>query len=345
MIWSIWSGISKEVFFKDFQEFKRKKNTKKIVNDTYLTIENLLKFSNKRKKKLVSLDQINNYHDVEYFIFFDMPNFNDDLLKKIKKFKKKFILITTEAKEIHPQNFDIKLYKYFKYIFTYNDRYIDNKKIFYYHFGVSRPKNFKKVKKNKFLCMISSNRIINYNVSLYPLRLKIIKWFEKNISHDFDLYGQGWERKLIYSKLKIFRALNRINFLSLILKNNFKNYKGEIKPFLKSKFSILKKYKFSFIIENFNTTNGWITEKIFHCFFCDVIPIYLGPSNISKYIPKNCYIDFNHFKSLDELYIFIKNLDLKKRNKLLRNKNIFLKSKNFKRFDIKSGFSIIKKLL
>ena len=345
MIWSIWSGISKEVFFNNFREFQKKKIKKKIINDTFLTIENLSKLAIKRKRKLMSLDQINNYDDVEYFIFFDMPDFNENLIQKIKRYKKKFILITAEAKEIHPQNFNIQYFRNFKYIFTYNDRYVDNKKVFYYHFGVSKPKKLKKIKKNKFSCMISSNRIINYDISLYPLRLKIIKWFEKNKSQDFDLYGQGWERKLIDSKLKIFRSLNRINFLSLILRNNFKNYKGEIKPLLKNKFDILKKYKFSFVIENFNTTNGWITEKIFHCFFCDVIPIYLGPPNISRYIPKNTYIDFNQFTSLDELYIFLKKLNLKKKKDFLANKNIFLKSKKFNKFDIKSGFSIIKKLL
>lgn len=345
MIWSVWSGLSKELFLKDFINYKLKKNNKKIVNDTFLSIDRLFKLSKKYKKKIISLEKVLAFEDVEYFIFFDMPDFKDPLIKKIKKYKKKFILITVEAREIHPQNFNLKLYKNFKYIFTYNDLFVDNRKIFYYHFGVNKKNILKKTKNDKFLCMISSNRIINFNNSLYPLRFKIISWFEKNPFWVFDLYGQGWDIKLFYSKYRLFKFINRINYFFRFIRNNFKNYKGEIGPFLKDKFNILQNYKFSFVIENFNSTNGWITEKIFHCFFCNVIPIYIGPPNINKYIPKNCYIDFYKFFSLEELCKYLKNLSIKEQKKYIENKNNFLRNVKFDKFDIDKCSSIIEKKL
>jgi hypothetical protein len=345
MIWTIWSGISSKEYLRNYLDFKKGKCKERLILDTFLTIEKLFDLAKKYKKNIISLDDVNSYHNVEYFIFFNMPNFEDPIIKNLKKYNKKFILIIVEAREIHPQNFNRKLYKNFKFIFTYNDLYIDNKKIFYYHFGVDKTQRLKISNNKKFLCMISSNKIINYHNSLYLLRLKIIKWFEKNKKWNFDLYGQGWNLKLFFSKYKFLRIINRINYFFAFIKNNFSNYKGEIKPLLKDKLSILKNYKFSFVIENFNTTNGWITEKIFHCFFCNVIPIYSGPPNVCKYIPENCYVDFNKFSSLRELCFFLKNMTKKKRIMYIRNKDNFLNSKKFDKFDINKNFSIVEKKL
>jgi hypothetical protein len=342
MIWAIWSGISKEKFLNNYINFKKGAYKQKIILDTFLTIEKLFNLAKKHKKKIIGLDEVNSYHNVEFIIFFNMPNFEDVIIKKINKHKVKLILLIVEAREIHPQNFNKELYKNFKFIFTYDESYVDNKKVFYYYFGVDKSSNLKICNNNKFLCMISSNRIINYNKSLYPLRLKIIKWFEKNKKWNFDLYGQGWNFKLFYSRFKFIRIINRINYFLPFIKNNFTNYKGEIKPLLEDKLNILKNYKFSFVIENFNS---WISEKIFHCFFSNVIPIYSGPKNINKYIPKNCYVDLNKFSSLEDLCFFLKNLTKEQRMMYIQKKNNFLNSKKFDKFDISKTFSIIEKKL
>ena len=125
------------------------------------------------------------------------------------------------------------------------------------------------------------NKRSNNKNELYGLRQKIINFFETKKTDDFNFYGIFWPE------------------------NKYKNYKGHIK----TKLDVLKQYKFSFCFENTQNTPGYITEKIFDCFQAGCIPIYLGAKNIEQYIPKDCYINFNDFKNLDELYLFLKNFE------------------------------------
>ena len=53
---------------------------------------------------------------------------------------------------------------------------------------------------------------------------------------------------------------------------------------------------------------GYITEKIFDCFFAGCVPVYWGAPNITEHIPQNCFIDRRKFKSHEELYSYIKNM-------------------------------------
>lgn len=54
--------------------------------------------------------------------------------------------------------------------------------------------------------------------------------------------------------------------------------------------NVFNKYKFVLCFEN-SYADGYITEKIFNCFFAKTIPIYKGSEKISKYINKFSYID------------------------------------------------------
>lgn len=66
----------------------------------------------------------------------------------------------------------------------------------------------------------------------------MIEYLEQN-DHEFDLYGYGWE------------------------KEGFKSYKGSVKD----KLEILSHYKYCVCYENMRGEKGYITEKIFDCFF------------------------------------------------------------------------------
>ena len=54
--------------------------------------------------------------------------------------------------------------------------------------------------------------------------------------------------------------------------------------------NVFNKYKFIICYEN-SYTDGYITEKIFNCFFAKTIPIYKGSEKISDYINSKSYID------------------------------------------------------
>ena len=58
-------------------------------------------------------------------------------------------------------------------------------------------------------------------------------------------------------------------------------------------------------IENVFNEKGYNTAQIFDIMKASTIPIYLGRKDI-QIIPKNCYIDYNKFDKLDDLYNFIK---------------------------------------
>ena len=92
---------------------------------------------------------------------------------------------------------------------------------------------------------------------------------------------------------------------------------------------ILKNYKFSICFENSKNYDGWITEKIFHCFFSGCVPIYYGASNICDIIPKNCYIDYRNFKNNEELTNFLENMSNKTYQNHIKSIKKYLTSNKF----------------
>ena len=56
----------------------------------------------------------------------------------------------------------------------------------------------------------------------------------------------------------------------------------------------LSKYKFSICFEN-SITAGYISEKIFDCFYAGTIPIYYGDPNVKESIDPDSFIDFRKF--------------------------------------------------
>jgi hypothetical protein len=78
--------------------------------------------------------------------------------------------------------------------------------------------------------------------------------------------------------------------------------------------NIFNQYKFIFVCEN-SVSNGYITEKIFNCFFSRTIPIYNGCESINDYFDKNCFINAN---DIDNLHNLKDNII-----KLMNNENLY----------------------
>lgn len=66
-------------------------------------------------------------------------------------------------------------------------------------------------------------------------------------------------------------------------------------------------YKFVFVCEN-SVKDGYITEKIFNCFFARVIPIYYGSRAIHRYFLKDSFLCFNRpdYKTLKNKILKLK---------------------------------------
>lgn len=259
------------------------------------------------------------------------------------------VYIDYEPPTGHCKNHSVKglkrLSKIFKYVVTYNDNAVDNTRIIkgnianYYSSEVKKPLNFNK---KKLLTMITNyinnDQIINilnyfnntcyYNIhntrphkyELYSQRENAANYFLQKCPEKFDLYGDNWSNK--------FDLIN----------------KGVIEKSIKIK--TLSKYKFIISYDSYHRQNGYISEKIFDAFFAKVVPVYWGANNITKYIPKDCFIDKRDFKTYDELYTFLINMSEDEYNKKIRAINKFLKSDTFnKYFSSEASANILKKCL
>ena len=158
----------------------------------------------------------------------------------------------------------------------------------------------------------------------------MIKWFESSGNPDFDLYGNGWGSGKVSSN-RWYRPLNRIFSYLPDNRKIHSSWKGRAE----SKIEVLSKYKFNLCFENAKSYPGYITEKIFDCFKCGVVPIYLGPKEISEHIPKNSFLDRRNFKNDEELYLFIKNMREKEYDSYRRAALSFLNSSDSNLFKSK----------
>jgi hypothetical protein len=165
----------------------------------------------------------------------------------------------------------------------------------------------------KFLVMINANKLprVDYE-ELYTERLRALTYFAS--VNAIDLFGGGWNR-----------ASNRVgkSRIPATLKSLYLDAKGlwqrvRPDPLLEaartvyrgraaSKSSTLSEYTFAICFENM-ILEGWITEKIFDCFFVGTIPVYWGAPEIAELVPPECFIDMRNFTSYEDLHRYLRGL-------------------------------------
>jgi len=290
---------------------------------------------NKLNQMNINLNTMDQYliDDIDKVIFLDFPTYNKKLLKTLKAKNIPMYLIINECEIIKPDNWDKKNHNYFNKIFTWKESLVDNKKYFKFYWPNKINKNIIVKQKEKLCTMIAGNKINNDKRELYSARADIVEWFEKNHLNEFDLYGIGWEIKQkhghsFYDNLYRFiskRIIKYRNFLKSFKNINvspYKSYKGQIE----NKKDILSSYKFSICYENAQNIPGYITEKIFDCFFSGCVPVYWGAPNITDLIPEDCFIDNRNFNSHEELYYYMKNMSLADYNGYIERIEKFINS-------------------
>jgi hypothetical protein len=273
----------------------------------------------------MTIDMIDTFEDMDGFIFFDFPNLKNDFVKKVFKIDAPKYLVIFESELIKPENWNLDNHKLFDKIFTWNDDIVDNKKYFKFNFAQSIPKYINKdlSKKEKLCTLIAGNKKNNHSLELYSKRVEAIRWFENNHSEDFDFYGIGWDKntnsnkyvRFLFNKLKLFQP-------------SYENYRGMVD----AKKEVLEKYKFAICYENARDIPGYITEKIFDCFFAGCVPVYWGANNIVEHIPKECFIDKREYDTYEKLYNFIYNMSDEEYLGYLNNIEIYLNSEDIDSF-------------
>jgi len=107
-----------------------------------------------------------------------------------------------------------------------------------------------------------------------------------------DLYGRGWAKWWSRASMWPPYWKYRKTLMSI--------YKGECE----SKYEILSRYKFSLCFENMSM-KGYLTEKIFDCFYAGTVPLYLGATDIFDLVPEAAYIDCRRFSSWAKMQEFV----------------------------------------
>jgi hypothetical protein len=120
----------------------------------------------------------------------------------------------------------------------------------------------------------------------YQARLRAIEAFSG--LDDFDLYGEGWDKRHAAVDPGLHAAAQRV-------------YRGTVAD----KLSPLAGYRFGLVFEN-TRFPGYISEKLFDCFFARCIPIYSGAPDVAQYVPPAAFIDAREFRSFAELEHFLR---------------------------------------
>ena len=153
---------------------------------------------------------------------------------------------------------------------------------------------------------------------LYSKRVDCINFFSKYGS--VDLYGRNWNltfnrRTLWWKYLSNYQTIMKV-------------YKGPTE----NKHKTLSDYKYSICFEN-SRMRGYITEKIFDCFYAGTVPIYYGASDISDFIDPSSYIDYKNFSGLADLKRFIDNLSDSQYLNIKEKGKIFIEKQSLKYYD------------
>jgi hypothetical protein len=146
----------------------------------------------------------------------------------------------------------------------------------------------------------------------YGARLRAIEAFSK--FDDFDLYGEGWLERHSAVEPGLHAAAQRA-------------YRGVADD----KLGLLATYRFALIFEN-TRFSGYISEKLFDCFYARCIPIYSGAPDVVQYVPPAAFIDARQFPTHAELERFLRALTEDDARRYLDAAHSFLASSAFESF-------------
>jgi len=202
------------------------------------------------------------------------------------------MLYTYEPLTVYPGHFQKKFWAPFDYVLTWNETLLEQGGKFvrfpslYYDFpfgaahGIAGkpvcPENWKE--KSKAICQVAGNKYSFIRSELYSRRRKTARWFSRHGKLDLDTYG--------------------------VPPMPVPGYKGRSA----NKLETLSQYRYALCFENDAHplwSRGYVTEKIFDCFYAFSVPVYLGASDIECHIPKDCFIDYRDFDSLKDLDQFL----------------------------------------
>lgn len=291
-------------------------NDKSPLNrDDYLYSFRMLRTEFERRGHSLETQDLAPVDQSDGVIFIDFP-------KTLERGKKSY-LILQESEVVRPDNYDLARHHEFEKIFTWKDSLVDGKKYFKLNFchRLLEPFNQVAFVDKRLIVCVSGNKSSRHPFELYTARKRAIRALEKQVGHEFAYYGPGWDRFYL-SNTKILKLFKKLKLEWTLPQQKTLSYEG----LLKEKQTGMNHFRFCLCFENARDIPGYITEKIFDCFFASVVPVYWGAPDIADHIPKDCFIDFRDFSDVPSLAKFLMNMDQSTFERYLEAARQFLKS-------------------
>lgn len=276
----------------------------------------------------IQLNCIQSVEAVEWLdaiLIADIDPLKDAVSRKILASPSLKILLLEECDVIRPDLWEEELWRSVDHVLTWDD--VLSLRDGFTHTNFSDAREYQggeHFSNRKHACLIAANKTVSHIDELYSERLGVVRWYEQNDLENFCLYGFGWDEMALPLHSSIFSKLNgkKTTFIRKALASKRPSWQGTVER----KIDVLKKFKFCFCFENAKNRNGYILEKIFDPMYAGCIPIYWGAQNIHDYIPRETFIDFRAFDSLQDCNNFLHQLDQHSFEDYVQNIQRFLAS-------------------
>jgi alpha(1,3/1,4) fucosyltransferase len=198
----------------------------------------------------------------------------------------------------------------------------------------------------KFLVMINTNKLPRLYINeLYTARLRAVEFFERYGA--IDLYGRNWDRMPArVGKLRTPVILRRAHAAAWELARHLRPnplYGAAARAArgpATSKSATLAQYRCALCFEN-SVPRGWMTEKLFDCFFSGTVPVYWGAPDVLDWVPADCFIDMRQFTDFAQLRAFLHALPQPRLQQYREAARAYLASDRFKPFRLKTFAELI----
>jgi hypothetical protein len=167
----------------------------------------------------------------------------------------------------------------------------------------------------RFLVMVNANKLPSvYLNELYTERMRAVEFF--NRYGEVDLYGVGWEGPPFrMGRSRLPAVIRKLRHDSIARWERIRPPRDPLRIAARQanrgpvadKLGTLSGYTFALCFEN-SVLEGWITEKLFDCFYAGTVPVYWGAPDIEKMISPETFVDMRRFNSYRELREFLHSL-------------------------------------
>lgn len=281
----------------------------------------------------------------------DFTIYLDRVPEKINKDKS--FLIVTEPPVYLGEAWNFQEHNRFSKVFIHDSKYAQERPNLYRHLYyaidtegiVDMPIPSEEEFNSRKFASLMNGSIANpefhrHEGSLLGERYKIITWFSDNHPTELDFFGRGIRNKYYGMSFRGFGVLQKILpkglihvIASILQKDIIRVYKGEVPALDKS--LVLNRYRFNFCFENTSNISGYLTEKLFDCFYSKTIPIYWGAPNIEDLLPENLFVDYRNFTSIEELYRYMTSFSYSDALAMFNAQKEFLESPRSENFKVK----------